>query len=179
MLHIGTFHHRVIETGAGRDDRLGDTVQRVAEFNLEKTMTFQDRLRPHSPDPLLRSPQQRPQDRARRRPRHSGIFEAMRALDAQVDEATRHEIAKWIGEQYAAEYGSILLGLVARCYLGPPFVDHRLDLLGSIVEHYAPSDAMPFPYDGARMMARAGSYAFVEVHSDGSYVPVADDGSVS
>jgi hypothetical protein len=118
-------------------------------------------------------------DQLQRKPRHAGIFQAIQALDAQLDEATRREVAKWIGEQYVAEYGSELLGMVAQCYLGPPYVDHRLDLFGGIIEHYAVSDPMPAPYDAARMLARSGSYAFVEVHSDGRIVPVHDDGSVS
>lgn len=113
-----------------------------------------------------------------RRPRHSGIFEAVKALDGQIDEAARQTLARWIADQYRIEYGSILLGMVAVCYLGPPYVDHRLDLLGGIVDHFAASDPMPGPYDSARMLARSGSYAFVEVHSDGSIVPVAENGTV-
>jgi hypothetical protein len=96
-----------------------------------------------------------------------------------LDEATRHEVAKWIGEQYVAEYGSALLGMVAVCYLGPPYVDHRLDLFGGIIDHFAASEPMPAPYEAARMLARSGAYAFVEIHSDGRIVPVTDDGSVS
>ena len=115
----------------------------------------------------------------RRKARHSGIFQAVSALDSQLDEATRQTLARWIADQYAVEYGSILLGMVAVCYLGPPYVDHRLDLLGGIVDHFAASDPMPAPYDSARMLARSGTYAFVEVHSDGSIVPVLDDGSTS
>lgn len=119
------------------------------------------------------------QNPLQRKARHSGVFQAVQALDTQLDEATRREVAKWIGEQYVTEYGSALLGMVAKCYLGPPYVDHLLDLFGGIIEHYAASDPMPAPYDAARMLARSGSYAFVEVHSDGRIVPVNDDGSVS
>jgi hypothetical protein len=143
-------------------------------------MSFRDQVRQRSFDPLVTDRLgSQPQDHLRRKPRHAGIFQAVQALDTELDEATRHEVARWIGEQYAAEYGSALLGLVAKCYLGPPFIDHRLDLFGAIVEHYAPSDPMPAPYDNARMLARSGAYAFVEVHSDGSIVPVHDDGSIS
>ena len=96
-----------------------------------------------------------------------------------MDSRTIEQVADWVGEQYRIEYGSILLGMVAVCHLGPPYVDHRLDLLGSIVEHYEPGQTMPMPYESARMLARTGAYAFVEVHSNGDLVPVFDDGSPS
>lgn len=90
----------------------------------------------------------------------------------------RKQLAQWIGEQYSVEYGSMLLGMVARCYLGPPYVDHRLNLIGAIVEHFGPSDPMPEPFQGARMLVRSGAYAFIEVHTDGRLVPVTDDGGI-
>jgi hypothetical protein len=143
-------------------------------------MSFRDRVQQRSFDPVVTHRLGlRPQDHLKRKPRHAGIFKTLHALDTELDEVTRHEVARWVGEQYAAEYGSVLLGLVAKCYLGSPYVDHRLDLFGAIVEHYAPSDPMPSPYENARMLARSGAYAFVEVHSDGSIVPVHDDGSIS
>jgi hypothetical protein len=120
-----------------------------------------------------------PPSQLRSKKRHAGLFQAIRQLDSGMDLEARKQLAKWIGDQYAIEYGSFVLGMVAICYLGPPYVDHRLDLLGSIVEHYAPSDPMPHPYEGARMLARSGSYAFVEVHSNGELVPVFDDGTPS
>jgi hypothetical protein len=112
------------------------------------------------------------------RPRHSGLFQAMQRLDAQIDQAARRELADWISEQYATDYGDIPLGFVAKCYLGAPYVDHRLDLLHSIAEHYQPADAVPAPFDRARMLARLGSYAFIEVYASGLLVPVRVDGSV-
>jgi hypothetical protein len=121
----------------------------------------------------------RPLTQQRAKKRHSGLFQAIRQLDSGLDVESQKQLAKWIGDQYAIEYGSTVLGMVAVCYLGPPYVDHRLDLLGSIVEHYAPFDAMPPPFDGARMLARSGSYAFVEVHSNGELVPVFEDGTPS
>lgn len=114
----------------------------------------------------------------RRKPRHSGIFQAIRALDTQLDATARRELADWIAERYRVEYGSVLLGMVAVCCLGAPFVDHRLDLIGGIIDHFAATEPMPSPYDAARMLARSPSYVFVEVHSDGTIIPVLDDGSI-
>lgn len=114
----------------------------------------------------------------RRKPRHSGLFEAVARLDASIDAAARRELADWIRDQYAQDYPEVPLGFVARCYLGPPFVDHRLSLMQSIVEHYQPADSVPHPFGGARMMARLGSYEFVEVYSNGTFIPVRTDGTV-
>ena len=118
-----------------------------------------------------------PTQRAQRKRRHSGIFEAIHRLDAQVDQASRDELVAWIKDQYAVEYGDIPMGFVATCYLGPPFVDHRLDLVYSIVEHYGPADVMPEPFSQARMLVRTGAYEMVEVYGSGRLVPVLADGS--
>jgi hypothetical protein len=112
------------------------------------------------------------------KPRHSGLFEAVHRLDAQIDEAGRRELAAWITDQYATDYGDVPLGFLARCYLGPPYVDHRLDLLASIVEHFQPADAVPAPFDRARVLARLSSYEYIEVYGSGTLVPVRVDGSV-
>lgn len=119
-----------------------------------------------------------PSPRIARAPRHAGIFEAVHRLDAQLDPATRAELAGWIRDEYAHEFGDIPLGFVATCHLGPPFVDHRLDLFQSIVEHFAPADVMPDPYAGARLLVRTGAYAFIEVYASGDLRPVMADGSV-
>ena len=73
----------------------------------------------------------------------------------------------------------LLLGLFARCHLGPPYVDHRLTVVGHILEHYRPTDIVPPPFDAARTLAQSPVYEYVEVYSDGDIIPVLADGSVS
>jgi hypothetical protein len=113
-----------------------------------------------------------------RRPRHAGLFEAVQRLDAQLDASSRAELVGWVKDQYVVEYGDIPMGFAARCYLGPPFVDHRLDLLHDIVDHFSAVEVMPEPFEGARMLVRSDEYAFVEVYGSGRLVPVRHDGSV-
>lgn len=113
-----------------------------------------------------------------RKARHAGIFEAVRRLDAGLDAASRAQLAEWIRGEYESEFGDVPLGMLAVCYLGPPFVDHRLDLWQSIVEHYAPADPVPDPFGRARMLVRSGAYEFVEVYASGEIKPVLKDGSV-
>lgn len=102
----------------------------------------------------------------------------MHRIDAGLDQASCRELARWIGDRYHVDHGAVPVGFVARCHLGPPYVDHRLDLCHSIVEHYAPRDVMPEPFAAARMLARTGAYAFIEVYANGELRPVRDDGSV-
>jgi hypothetical protein len=120
----------------------------------------------------------RPAHRAARAPRHAGIFEAVHRIDAGLDAATRAELAKWIRDEYEREFGDVPLGFFAQCHLGPPYVDHRLDLWQSILEHYAPTDTVPEPYARARMLVRTNAYDFIEVYASGDLKPVLRDGSV-
>jgi hypothetical protein len=117
------------------------------------------------------------------RPRHAGLFEATRRLDLDLDATERRQLADWIRAEYQREFNDVPLGFIGVCYLGPPLVDHRLDLLHSIVDHYAPAQVMPDPYQQARMLVRGnahgahGAYEFVEVYANGRLIPVRPDGT--
>ncbi|MEV3987808.1 hypothetical protein AB0J57_02755 [Streptomyces sp. NPDC049837] len=110
--------------------------------------------------------------------RSDRLRQAVGRLDAGLDETACRQLAEWAREEYAAAHGDVPLGFVARCYLGPPFVDHQLNLFHVIVQHFAPADPMPEPFSKARMLARSGGYAYVEVYSGGLVLPVLDDGTV-
>ncbi|MEU5537262.1 hypothetical protein [Streptomyces sp. NPDC020362] len=111
-------------------------------------------------------------------PRSRKLLDAVGRLDAGLDEQACRSLAEWLREQYTTAYGSVPLGYVARCYLGPPYVDHQLSLLGVIVRHFSAAEPMPEPFSAARMLARSGGYACVEVYDDGLILPVLDDGTV-
>ena len=115
----------------------------------------------------------------RKKQRHSGLLEAVLRLDTEMDAASRQELADWITEQYRTEFDAVPLGFVSQCYLGSPYVDHRLDLIGSIVQHYSASQQMPPLFESARMLARTGRYEFVEVYLNGELKAVSSDGSTA
>jgi len=94
-----------------------------------------------------------------------------------TDEISRREILSWLEELYAARDCGTLLGLFGMCYLGEPYVDHLMDIAGTIITHYKPSDLVPSPFDRARPLARSRAYLFIEVYSDGTVVPIRADGS--
>jgi len=119
-----------------------------------------------------------PLRRERLTPRPQALREAVARLDAGLDENARRQLAEWIGQEYQASYGEIPLGLFARCYLGPPYVDHQLNLFEVILRHFTPGDQVPAPFADARTLVRSGGYAFVEVYTGGLLLPVLDDGTV-
>ena len=132
------------------------------------------------PDTRTRSPLTRSGRQAdRNKPRHAGLFEAVRRLDAVVDPAERKALADWIRGEYEREYEftDVPLGFVSVCYLGPPYVEHRLDLAASIVDHFSVAQAMPEPFQQARMMIRSGGYEFLEVYLSGKVIAVRPDGT--
>ena len=61
---------------------------------------------------------------------------AIAGLDTVQDEAVRAQILDWIQQSYEDRGGGIMIGLFGRCYLGHPYVDHRMSLDGSILEHF-------------------------------------------
>ena len=113
----------------------------------------------------------------RMKPRTAELLTAIRQLDVTVDQHATRQIMEWIRNEYDARQGGTLLGLFAKCYLGPPYVDHRLDLFGSICEHFTPAEQVPIPYAQARGLAQSGAYAHIEIYTDGAMVPVLPDGT--
>src|SRR3954449_10584558 len=119
-----------------------------------------------------------PAQHQRRKSRHAGILEAAHRCDAGLDAASRAQLSGWIRAEYETEFGDVPLGLFSLCHLGPPYIDHRLDLWEPILEHYPPADVVPEPFAQARMLVRSGAYEFVEVYASGELRPVLNDGSV-
>jgi len=86
-----------------------------------------------------------------------------------------------VAGRIAAEFplgGAVPLGLLAKCYLGPPYEVHTLDLTGGIVKHYMRHEPLPDPYAGARRLAEHPAYLAIEVYLD-RYVCMREDGSVT
>ncbi|HUG83235.1 MAG TPA: hypothetical protein VMM13_01655 [Euzebya sp.] len=73
---------------------------------------------------------------------------------------------------------SLPAGMVAECFLGPPYRVHTLDLVGEIVTHYEAGKAMPHPFERARSLALHPAYVLVEVHDD-HMVAIRDDGTAT
>lgn len=104
------------------------------------------------------------------------LLTAVSRLDAQTSPSARKELLDWIRAEYVSRGGGDLIGIMSRCYLGLPYVDHTLDLSGLILEHFSPRDSVPAGLAVARPVAQSGAYLYVEVYSDGMVVPVMPDG---
>ncbi|MCF6389346.1 hypothetical protein L2K20_20420 [Mycobacterium sp. MBM] len=111
------------------------------------------------------------------KPRRAELLQVLTQVDASVDQVAQTQIMEWIREEYEARQGGEVIGMFAKCYLGPPFVDHKLDLFGSILQHFSPAQDPGYPYSQARGLVRSGSYAFIEIYSDGKIVPILPDGT--
>ena len=111
-------------------------------------------------------------------PRSAELRRAVARLDATTDPAQLRGLSDWIAEQYTADFGTVPLGFVALCHLGPPYVDHTLSLSHNILNHFGRGDRMPDPFEGARMLVRSGAYDYVEVFLGGAALPVLPDGTV-
>ncbi|GAB3838642.1 hypothetical protein [Hymenobacter jeollabukensis] len=78
-----------------------------------------------------------------------------------------------------ASLADVPLGIVSKCFLGPPYEVHTLDLSAhAIIEHYKAGQAMPADFERARQLARHNAYALVEVYAN-KLLLIAEDGSVS
>lgn len=117
--------------------------------------------------------------RARRMPRSRDVIQAVLDIDVATDPMTRKQLTDWLKETYDLRGGGQLIGLFAKCHLGHPYVDHRLALVGEILDHYAPSDTVPEPYAKARAFARNDAYLYIEIYADGAVIPVRPNGEIA
>lgn len=112
----------------------------------------------------------------RQQARSADLVRAISRIDTVTDPTTYQQLLDWIKDEYDSRQTGIPIGMFAKCYLGPPYIDHQLMLTGTICEHYPPSKEPPAPYDTARGLVRSGAYEFIEFYSDGSMVAVRSDG---
>lgn len=115
--------------------------------------------------------------RNRETARSQQILEAVRHLDMTHDDAYRQELINWLQQAYNERMGGILVGIFGRCYLGSPYIDHRMSITGQIIEHYTHEQTPPEPYARARPLVLSGKYEFVEIYSDGQVIPIRSDGT--
>lgn len=115
--------------------------------------------------------------RNRQRSRSQEMIDAVLRIDTTTDPAVRQEVLDWIRECYVEREGGDLVGLMAHCFLGGDFVDHRLDMTLRIAEHFTESAPPPPPFHACRPLARSTAYAYIELYSDGSIVPIRHDGT--
>lgn len=76
------------------------------------------------------------------------------------------------------DLAGILIGVVAKCYLGDPYEVHTLMITGGVIEHYKRGEPLPDGMERARSLAARGGYEFVEVYTDVCRA-ISSDGSVS
>lgn len=121
-------------------------------------------------------------DRILRKSRSKEYMDAIHQLDAGGHVHNKKEVNEIINtiksEFPDVDINGILLGFVAKCYLGAPYEAHTLDLVGEIIEHYKRGETLPGGLDKAKSIALHGGYDFIEVYTDCCRA-ISSNGSVS
>lgn len=121
-------------------------------------------------------------DRLLRKSRSKEYMDAIHQLDAGGHVHNKKEVNEIINtiksEFPDVDINGILLGFVAKCYLGAPYEAHTLDLVGEIIEHYKRGETLPGGLDKAKSIALHGGYDFIEVYTDCCRA-ISSNGSVS
>lgn len=121
-------------------------------------------------------------DRLLRKSRSKEYMDAIHQLDAGGHVHNKKEVNEIINtiksEFPDVDINGILLGFVAKCYLGAPYEAHTLDLVGEIIEHYKRGKTLPGGLDKAKSIALHGGYDFIEVYTDCCRA-ISSNGSVS
>ena len=109
-------------------------------------------------------------DRLLRKPRSKEYMEAIRKLDIGshvLGDAQRDEIIRILQEEFPeVQLGGILVGIVAKCYIGPEYDVHSINMSGGIIHHFQKNESMPPELAKARALAARGTYEFIEVYHD-------------
>jgi hypothetical protein len=113
---------------------------------------------------------------ARRERRPVELVRVISQLDAYQQAAQLDSAAAWIAHQYTIQDLGHLIGLFQQCSLGPPLVDHQLDLASLNLEHFTTGSIPPGPYPAARLLAAGDGCLYVEVYADGRLIPIGHDG---
>ena len=121
-------------------------------------------------------------DRLLRKSRSKEYMDAIHQLDAGGHVHNKKEVNEIINtiksEFPDVDINGVLLGFVAKCYLGAPYEAHTLDLVGEIIEHYKRGETLPGGLDKAKSIALHGGYDFIEVYTDCCRA-ISSNGSVS
>ena len=121
-------------------------------------------------------------DRLLRKSRSKEYIDAIHQLDAGGHVHNKKEVNEIINtiksEFPDVDINGVLLGFVAKCYLGAPYEAHTLDLVGEIIEHYKRGETLPGGLDKAKSIALHGGYDFIEVYTDCCRA-ISSNGSVS
>lgn len=110
-------------------------------------------------------------EKAAHKPRSRKYMELLKAIDSGGHTTNQAEIQKLM-QGLADELGelnmeltSVLLGIVAPCYLGDSYEVHTLNYARGIVRHFKKGEPLEHELEKARNLAAKGNYDSIEVYS--------------
>jgi hypothetical protein len=117
-----------------------------------------------------------------RQKRSSAYLERIQRLDAGTHRQNAAGLQELL-DAIAAEFPELgvderPIGIVSRCFLGPPYEVHICDPAGGVIEHFQHGRSMPPLFERARSLAAHGAYALIEIYVS-TIRAVAADGAVS
>lgn len=121
-------------------------------------------------------------DRDLLRKRSTAYVKLFSSLDTKslTDVQAWNQLMEKVRDEFGtADVASLPLGIVAKCFLGPPYEVHILDLSGSqIIQHFKSAEPMPGAFERARALALHDAYVLIEVYTD-NLVLIREDGSTT
>jgi hypothetical protein len=105
-----------------------------------------------------------------RQKRSLDYVHAIKKLDAggvKCSHANMEELLQAIRNEFPElEPYQYPVGIIAKCFLGPPYEVHTLDIKLDIIQHYKKGEVLPEQLNRGKSLALHPSYEFVEVFSD-------------
>lgn len=104
--------------------------------------------------------------------RSKGLVNTLSKLDTQgcqLDQTKVEEIISELKAELSKGEMDMLLGIVAKCYLGDDYEVHLLDTQFNILRHYKRNEKLPLEVEKVRSLAMHEDYAYVEIYSDRYY----------
>jgi hypothetical protein len=121
-------------------------------------------------------------EKALRKKRSPEYMEAIKNLDiagTQMDKSAYDIFVSAMAKEFPELVDfPTFKGILGKCYIGPEYEVHSLDVTGNIVHHYKFKEPLPPDFEKARNLAASGVYEFIEVYAD-SLRAVMSDGTVS
>lgn len=144
---------------------------------------FELQIKQKQSSTLEMSPQDKMRlDRLLRKARSKQYMSAVKQLDSGghvCNDKQVKEIIDAINNEFPeVKLPDIMLGIVAKCYLGENFEAHTLDFCGGIIKHFRQGHKLDEGMEKARGIAMHGGYEFIEVYTDCCRA-ISSDGSVS
>ena len=89
--------------------------------------------------------------------------------DIECDQKKINALIEKIASEFPETEVSVedyLIGIIAKCYIGPTYTVHTLNYAQQILRHYQQGESLPEGLDKGLILAQSGRFAFVEIYTN-------------